>query len=84
MALHQLFTLAFALHLEPLPTLDYAAVPYIKDPAHSKFINAEILERYWAVGGVRIEDDVLITADGFENLTEVPKATEEIEALMAS
>ena len=35
MALHQLFTLAFALHLEPLPTLDYAAVPYIKDPAHS-------------------------------------------------
>lgn len=35
MALHQLFTLAFALHLEPLPTLDYAAVPYVKDPAHS-------------------------------------------------
>ncbi|CBQ73433.1 conserved hypothetical protein [Sporisorium reilianum SRZ2] len=31
MALHQLFTLAFALHLEPLPTLDYAAVPYVKD-----------------------------------------------------
>lgn len=31
MALHQLFTLAFALHLEPLPTLDYAAVPYVRD-----------------------------------------------------
>ena len=35
MALHQLFTLAFALHLEPLPTLDYAAVPYVQGPAHS-------------------------------------------------
>ncbi|SPO23636.1 uncharacterized protein UTRI_03833_B [Ustilago trichophora] len=35
MALHQLFTLAFALHLEPLPTLDYAAVPYIRDSGRS-------------------------------------------------
>ncbi|CDU26247.1 uncharacterized protein SPSC_06441 [Sporisorium scitamineum] len=35
MALHQLFTLAFALHLEPLPTLDYAAVPYVKDAERS-------------------------------------------------
>ncbi len=35
MALHQLFTLAFALHLEPLPTLDYATVPYVKDPSRS-------------------------------------------------
>ncbi|KAJ1026921.1 hypothetical protein NDA16_002214 [Ustilago loliicola] len=35
MALHQLFTLAFALQLEPLPTLDYAAVPYVRDPTRS-------------------------------------------------
>ncbi|SNX87248.1 uncharacterized protein MEPE_05958 [Melanopsichium pennsylvanicum] len=35
MALHQLFTLAFALHLEPLPTFNYAAVPYIRDPGRS-------------------------------------------------
>lgn len=35
MALHQLFTLAFALHLEPLPTLDYAAVPYVRDADRS-------------------------------------------------
>lgn len=58
--------------------------PYLKDPKHSKFIDAEVLEKYWAVGGVRIEDDVLITATGHENLTKVPKAAEEIEALMAS
>lgn len=35
MALHQLFTLAFALHLEPLPTLDYATVPYVRDRERS-------------------------------------------------
>ncbi len=33
--------------------------------------------------GIRIEDDVLVTADGHENLTAaVPKAVDEIEALM--
>jgi len=34
--------------------------------------------------GIRIEDDVLVTEDGNRNLTsKVPKAAEEIEALMA-
>jgi Xaa-Pro aminopeptidase len=34
--------------------------------------------------GIRIEDDVLTTEDGYENLTaSVPKTVEEIEALCA-
>ncbi|MGM0481798.1 MAG: Xaa-Pro aminopeptidase [Pseudomonadota bacterium] len=37
----------------------------------------------WRGMGIRIEDDLIITADGFENMTEsVPKTTEEIEAWM--
>lgn len=32
---------------------------------------------------VRIEDDVVITADGVELMTQVPRTVEEIEALMS-
>ena len=38
-----------------------------------RFIDKEVLERYWDVGGVRIEDDVLIMEDGYDNLTDTPK-----------
>jgi Xaa-Pro aminopeptidase len=35
--------------------------------------------------GVRIEDDVLVTADGYKILSEhLPRTAEEIEAIMAS
>ena len=46
---------------------------YLSSPIHSKVINKAVLDRYWPLGGVRIEDDILITADGYENLTTVPK-----------
>jgi Xaa-Pro dipeptidase len=31
---------------------------------------------------VRIEDNILITKDGYENLTTAPKAAEEVEILI--
>ena len=48
---------------------------YLSDPTHSQFINTEVLERYWKVGGVRIEDDILVTKGGrgYENLTTAVK-----------
>lgn len=46
---------------------------YLPSPIHSQYINTEVLERYLPVGGVRIEDDLLITSTGYENLTTAPK-----------
>ncbi|KAL4792912.1 putative Xaa-Pro aminopeptidase pepP [Aspergillus venezuelensis] len=57
--------------------------PFLKDAELQKYIDQDVLERYWAVGGVRIEDNVHITKDGHDNLTTAPKVVEEIEALAA-
>ena len=51
-----------------------------KDLAH--FFNFDQVAEYMSVGGIRIEDDVLVTEDGFENLSIVPRTVEEIEAYM--
>ena len=56
---------------------------YLSSPVHSKYINKQVLERYWAVGGVRIEDNLLITADGYENLTTAPKGEEALRIIRA-
>ncbi|KAB8267521.1 putative Xaa-Pro aminopeptidase pepP [Aspergillus minisclerotigenes] len=55
--------------------------PYTQSPELGKYINTTVLERYWMVGGVRIEDNIHITKDGHENLTTAPKAIEEMESL---
>lgn len=43
-------------------------------------VDQDVLARYWEVGGVRIEDDVLVKEDGYENLTPVKKSFEYMEA----
>lgn len=48
----------------------------------ARFFVLEELEKYRGFGGVRIEDDVLITEDGYENLTSVPSSIEEIESIL--
>ncbi|XP_050040083.1 xaa-Pro dipeptidase [Dermacentor andersoni] len=55
----------------------------LRSPKLSAFLVPDVLQRFRNFGGVRIEDDVLITADGHEMLTQVPRTVEEIEALMA-
>jgi len=48
---------------------------------NSEFIDHEVLSRYELVGGVRIEDVVLITPDGAENLTTVRSDVEWVEGV---
>uniref|UniRef100_A0A182NND5 RAP domain-containing protein n=1 Tax=Anopheles dirus TaxID=7168 RepID=A0A182NND5_9DIPT len=63
--------------IEPLLNKAYT------DPNLSKFLVKENLDRFRNFGGVRIEDDVLITKTGIDNFTLVPRTVEEIEAWMA-
>lgn len=32
--------------------------PYIKDEVHGKYIDSDVVEKYWSVGGVRIEGEL--------------------------
>jgi Xaa-Pro aminopeptidase len=41
----------------------------------------EAVAAVWRGLGIRIEDDILVTADGSENLVDCPKEVEEVEAL---
>ena len=60
------------------PLLDMA----ISDEKQRKFINLDRLKDFRGFGGVRLEDDVWVTADGCENLTLCPRAVEEVLDVM--
>ena len=47
----------------------------------SKHIDHKVLKQYESVGGIRIEDVVLITEDGSEVLTTVGKETNWVEGV---
>lgn len=52
-------------------------------PEQQPFLNMNKIRQFYKFGGVRIEDDILITDSGNENLTLVPKTIEDIERIMA-
>ncbi|KAG9078840.1 hypothetical protein FS749_009097 [Ceratobasidium sp. UAMH 11750] len=56
--------------------------PHLLAPVRdSQYIDHDVLAKYESVGGVRIEDVVVITEDGCENLTTVGKDVDWIERL---
>jgi Xaa-Pro dipeptidase len=56
--------------------------PAFENPLQAKYLNVNELKTYLDFGGIRIEDNLFITATGHDNLTNVPKTRRDIEALM--
>ncbi|KAH9801235.1 AMP N domain-containing protein [Citrus sinensis] len=63
--------------------IDALLVPAMENESTSKFFNHEVIGRFKDFGGVRIESDVLVTANGSKNMTSVPREISDIEAIMA-
>ncbi|GAB7364781.1 hypothetical protein MBLNU230_g5579t1 [Neophaeotheca triangularis] len=65
------------------PGIYFRPFPLKQELADGKWdgvVDQLVLARYWAVGGIRIEDDVWVKEDGCENLTTVVSALEDVEA----
>ncbi|KAM0933575.1 putative xaa-Pro dipeptidase [Dioscorea sansibarensis] len=63
--------------------IDALLIPALQAPETSNFFNCKELDKYKDFGGVRIESDVYVTSTGCKNLTNCPRETWEIEAVMA-
>uniref|UniRef100_T1JIH0 Xaa-Pro dipeptidase n=1 Tax=Strigamia maritima TaxID=126957 RepID=T1JIH0_STRMM len=72
------------LTIEPgLYFIDALLEEALRDPLRRRFFNTERLEQFRSFGGVRIEDCIIVTEDGAELMTQVPRSVEEIEKVMA-
>ena len=56
---------------------------WTNNPAYRKYFDTDKIKKYRVIGGVRIEDTVLVTSNGIENFTIAPKEVLDIEALMS-
>jgi len=66
------------LYFSPLALDNARKQPY------AKYIDFDVAEKYVHIGGVRIEDDILVTATGYENLTTAPKGDEMLAVIRGS
>jgi Xaa-Pro dipeptidase len=58
--------------------------PAFNDESQSQYLNEDKLRSMFEFGGVRIEDNIIVEEEGYENMTDVPKEISAIEKLMNS
>lgn len=58
--------------------------PAMEDATTREFLDADVVATFRPVGGVRIEDNLVVTSDGVDNLTTCPKTVKDIEDIMRS
>ncbi|XP_051150226.1 uncharacterized protein LOC127264760 [Andrographis paniculata] len=64
--------------------IDALLIPAMEESSQtSKYFNPEMINKFRGFGGVRIESDVCVTAEGCVNMTKVPREISDIEAVMA-
>ncbi|KAK4312669.1 hypothetical protein Pmani_015919 [Petrolisthes manimaculis] len=65
--------------------IDHLLDQALANPEQARFLVPEAIARFRGFGGVRIEDDIVVTASGMEDLSggTIPRTVEEIEKLMA-
>ncbi|KAJ6031889.1 hypothetical protein N7540_002621 [Penicillium herquei] len=71
-------TIEPGLYFSPLALANARKQPF------AKYIDFEVAAQYVHIGGVRIEDDILVTASGYENLTTAPKGDEMLAIIRES
>ncbi|KAJ3124378.1 hypothetical protein HK100_011257 [Physocladia obscura] len=60
-------------------------LPAFDNPVLAPHLNKDlIVNEYLNFGGVRLEEDLIVTETGCENMTKVPREIDEIERVMAS
>ncbi|XP_059087149.1 xaa-Pro dipeptidase-like [Tigriopus californicus] len=62
--------------------IDYLLDEALANPELNKFLVKEKIAEYRNFGGVRIEDDIIVTETGVELMSVVPRTVDEIEAWM--
>ena len=63
--------------------IDFLIDRALTDPEVSHFLVPERINEFRGTGGVRIEDDIIMTETGAELMSIVPRSVEEVEAWMA-